>query len=244
MNKKFFAVCVLCISLGVSLFVGESCAKRIEVKKAFFTGLRDGSVYILDLAREEGGSLDLYFQNEIMEVTAFPVIAWQGFTSSDIRESIRKAFSELNNFVFYASGGAFGDGEAYLGGIWGIDLEIRNKTPNLLFIDLNKSAITVGSYYGVPLASGNRHHENPNATLPPLLIPPKGTITTKLERADFYNSPTFGWTSVFEFPTDKNMLGYVILAVGDKEINYVTFELNCTVPLTALQKYRRSPGDF
>ena len=91
----------------------------------------------------------------------------------------------------------------------------------------------MGSYYGAPLSSANRNHENPNATLPPLLI-----------RVDFYNSSDFGWTSVFEFPTDKNMLGYIIFAIGEKETEYITFNLDYTVPLAALKKYRRNPGDL
>lgn len=242
MLKKITIMLLFCAFL-IAFKGNEASAKRIEVKKAFFSDLKKGKLDVLALARVQGGTLNLNYENEIMKVEAFPIIAWQGFTSSDIRRTINHAFSGQGDFIFYANGMGF-RGEAYLGGIAGIAIRISNKTSKLLFIDLNKSAITVGSYYGAPLSSANRNHENPNATLPPLLIPPKGEVTTTLNRADFYNSSDFGWTSIFEFPTDKNMLGYIIFAIGEKETEYITFNLDYTVPLAALKKYRRNPGDF
>lgn len=238
MFKKRFAIAVTCVLL--SLTCGGVYAKRIEVKKSFFKDIKNYKLDIVQLASKTG-SVSLKFENEIMKIEADPIIMWQGFTSPNIRRTINHEFSAQGDFVFYANSG-FSRGEAYLGGVRGISMRIRNKTPKVLFIDLNKSAITAGSYYGAPLSPANKNHENPEAKHPPLLIPPMGEVVHDFERADFYRSRTFGWTPVYELPVDKNMLGYCILAVGEKDVEYVAFELNCTLPLSALKNYRREPG--
>ncbi len=237
MFKKSLVIAVMCVFM---LVAGGAYAKRIEVKKSFFTDLKNGKLDIAQLAYKSG-NVNLHFENDIMEIEARPLIMWQGFTSPDIRRTINREFSAQGDFVFYANGMGF-RGEAYLGGVRGIVMRIRNKTPKLLFIDLNKSAITAGSYYGAPLSPANKNHENPGATHPPLLIPPMREIQHEFERADFYRSRSFGWTPIYELPVDKNMLGYCIFAVGDKDVEYVTFELECTLPLSALKNYRRAPG--
>lgn len=85
----------------------------------------------------------------------------------------------------------------------GANLSFKNKTTSPIYIDLNNSAITIGSYYGKPLLENIRFSESAQADLPPLIIMPNQTIEKNLYRNDYiyYNQ-----RSVFDFNTQ----GWVI----------------------------------
>lgn len=89
----------------------------------------------------------------------------------------------------------------------GVALTFKNKSASPIYIDLNSSAISIGSYYGKPLLENIRFAEGAPANLPPLLIMPNQTLTKNFYRNDYVYKTKGG--SIFY----NNSLGWLI----DKE---------------------------
>ena len=167
-----------------------------------------------------------FFHSHIMSGSS---ISRNGLPFQKPKSMLEKA----NGYVFKAVGKSFAT-EAYP--LAGVFMMVENKKDEPLVIDMNNSALQVGSFYGQPFYSG-KFMDQGRFTQPNLIIPPKQSKSVLLYRSDAeYIAVTLchGWFLKAE-PVDFNKIhAEVALKIGDK---YVTVSADGAIPEEIQKKY-------
>lgn len=167
-----------------------------------------------------------FFHSHIMSGSS---ISRNGLPFQKPKSMLEKA----NGYVFKAVGKSFAT-EAYP--LAGVFLMVENKKDEPLVIDMNNSALQVGSFYGQPFYSG-KFMDQGRFTQPNLIIPPKQSKSVLLYRSDAeFISVTLcqGWFLKAE-PVDFNKIhAEVSLKIGDK---YVSVAADGAIPEEIQKKY-------
>ena len=171
-------------------------------------------------------SIKPFFHSHIMSGSS---ISRNGLPFQKPKSMLEKA----NGYVFKAVGKSFAT-EAYP--LAGVFMMVENKKDEPLVIDMNNSALQVGSFYGQPFYSG-KFMDQGRFTQPNLIIPPKQSKSVLLYRSDAeFKSATLyqGWFIKPE-PVDFNKIhAEVALKIGDK---YVTVSADGAIPENIQKKY-------
>lgn len=234
-TKKLFSS--LLVACTTTIWAQCAFASNIEVTKNFFKDWQGGVFTIASLT--DTSKTNLHFENDKFAINVLP---WYKAQNTWTMGSIRKYMeANYNNAVYCASQAPLGGNANYLT-ICGLNFEINNKTDQVLFIDLNKSTVSIGNYYGRPLPEGVKYNESQTAMLPPMIIPPKATMNKTVFRGDYVfvsAGANSGWVLPADFKLDENVLGagYYVLAVGEKEPELISFQLSCVIPRTSFNKY-------
>ena len=167
-----------------------------------------------------------FFHSHIMSGSS---ISYNGLPFQKPKSMLEKA----NGYVFKAVGKSFAT-EAYP--LAGVFMMVENKKDEPLVIDMNNSALQVGSFYGQPFYSG-KFMDQGRFTQPNLIIPPKQSKSVLLYRSDAeFKSATLysGWFLRPE-PVDFNKIhAEVSLKIGDK---YVSVAADGAIPEEIQKKY-------
>lgn len=226
------AACILFLSTGQT-YANEN----IRVTEKFFKDWQNGAFTINSMI--DPSTKQLSYSNEQMEINVTPLFgihyAWEmGHINSDINKY-------YNNVVYRTSQGLLG-GNAKILTVIGMEIKLKNLTQDVLYVDLNKSVLSVGNYYGRPLTGGIKYSEQANANLPPMVIPPNMELKNTLYRAD-YSLQDLGDQKVWQCPADlhpdNNLFGQGVqmLAIGDINAKYVTFQTTAVIPSSSFNNY-------
>lgn len=233
--KKFLAsALVLCTTTFVA---NTAFAANVEITKDFFKQWKNGTITIFSMADKT--KTNLHFENAKFSVNILPIYQGQyAWSLGSIRKYMENNYSDA---VYCASQAPLGGNATYIT-IAGLELEITNKTDQVLFIDLNKSTVSIGKYYGRPLPGGVKYNESQTAMLPPMIIPPKATMKKEVNRGDYVfvaAGANSAWVLPPDFVLDENVLGagYYVLAMGEKDPELVSFQMSCVIPKSSFDKY-------
>ncbi len=145
----------------------------------------------------------------------------------------KSMLGKANGYIFKAVGKSFAT-EAYP--LAGVFMMVENKKDEPLVIDINKSALQVGNFYGQPFYSG-KFMDQGRFSQPNLIIPPKQSKSVLLYRSDAeFESGTFyrGWFLKAESVDFDHLHAEVSLKIDDK---YVTVLADGAIPEEIQKKY-------
>lgn len=147
-------------------------AGTINLSDEFRKDWKKGTASIASLSQHSTDRIT--FEDEAMSVSINPIFSAQLVESrKDNPDSIiMKTPSLLGP-------------ELYRVGCFGVQIDITNKSNEVLVIDPNKSIISIGSYYGRPISYGIKHAEQQSAIQPPVVIGPKGRLQVTWSRGDY-----------------------------------------------------------
>lgn len=233
--KKVLATSLMaCATIA---FAHNAFASNIEVTRNFFKDWKAGVFTISSLS--DASRNNLHFENDKFSINVLPWYRTQNaWTMGNIRKYME---ANYDNAVYCASQAPLGGNADYLT-ISALEFEIANKTDKVLFIDLNKSTVSIGKYYGRPLPEGVKYNEAQTAMLPPMIIPPKATMKKTVHRGDYVfvsAGANSAWVLPADFTLDENVLGagYYVLAIGEKDPELISFQMSCVIPRSAFDKY-------
>lgn len=136
----------------------------------------------------------------------------------------KSMLEKANGYVFRARGKSFATEALTLAGV---ELTAENKKDEPLVIDINSSALQIGSFYGQPFYTG-QFAEQGKFNQPNLLIPPKQSKIVKLYRSDAKFSSTTvmrgvwaGWTLPVFSVDFNNIHVEATLKVDDKYLSVI-----------------------
>jgi len=188
------------------------------LKKA--NNVKNGQVWEV-VAKDIDGAMSLsnnIFENEIMNAR----IGFGYFTSFNNYSGHLKNVPED---IIAGNDGA-GLGKMHIEAKYGnIDLEITNKTNEVLEIDLDKCSFTLDTYVGRLVRGEVRKIESASVTQPPLIVPPNGKAKAELYIPLGVNQ---------DYPRlklNKELIGPVVLNVNK---NYISFAPSCIIDSSKL----------
>ena len=155
----------------------------------------------------------------------------------------RKAFVQSHSdSIYHAVQAALGGYVQYFTAI-GLTLDITNKTNEVLYIDLNKSIISIGGYQGRPITDSTKLNDSQSANIPPLILLPQKTITKELFRGDarYYDGGTYasGWIFPSDLSLGKNIFGdgSFLLALGDEKAKFIPMSFYREIDRNSIAHY-------
>ena len=142
----------------------------------------------------------------------------------------RKAFVQSHSdSIYHAVQAALGGYVQYFTAI-GLTLDITNKTNEVLYIDLNKSIISIGGYQGRPITDSTKLNDSQS-------------ITKELFRGDarYYDGGTYasGWIFPSDLSLGKNIFGdgSFLLALGDEKAKFIPMSFYREIDRNSIAHY-------
>ncbi|SDZ77078.1 hypothetical protein [Selenomonas ruminantium] len=236
--KHIVLVLVAVISVSLSLMVNSADAANVELTKKFLKDWHNGKQTFGDMSEVE--TRQQTYEDDSMSILIQPLFDTQAITGvGRIRNTVN---SKYDNVIFTVDQAPF-SGTAGIFSVYGISITVQNKTNQVMVVDLNESAVSLGSYYGRPITMGVRYVEMQSAKLSPMLIPPKGKASQQWMRGDYTfvsKGVKSGWVHPLDMKLGENIFGtgQFILSVGNKtDSHFVTVPVRMIFTEESLRAY-------
>ncbi len=232
MLKKIIA----CLIVLNSFFISVASAELIPVKLKFFKDCASGKAS----CKYRNDNDISYYEDEQIKVHLRDVLG----SCYQIGITSKKAFTSSHTDGLYRTIQFLLGGRAQYTTAIGVVLDITNKTNEVMFIDLNKSLISIGSYQGKPIVGGIKYIDSQSASIPPIIIMPGKTVTKELYRGDseFLDNGEGGrsWVAPCDFPIGRNIFGdgTFLFAIGDGNAKFVPMMFYRELDLSSIEQYR------